>query len=332
MSLMENGIEVLSGQPNCQHLLTLLLQYNPLEKISPDSYFDHMCSLRVLNLSSTKIKSLPDSVSNLKQLRALILYWCIDLEKVPSLEKLKKLRVLDLSYTNIQELPSGVEAMVYLERLHLDGTNELRVIPAGIIPRLSHLEELTMHQSRWKWSSTTREGAGIEEIINSTRLAILKIHFKELSDFLPLYSLQANPTVQIRPSEPISTVRSRSRHKGRRDHELRWARSPPGPGGRKPQSRRRRCPDKDRGNSSKPGRYVTEKGIVSVGKNVTRRTVGDEVGAEGNFIFIKDAVYKKPDISLLPFPTHFIPSDEDTSELEPLVADLGEIDPFMTAD
>ncbi|KAJ8628499.1 hypothetical protein MRB53_021806 [Persea americana] len=189
MSLMENGIEVLSGQPNCQHLLTLLLQYNPLEKISPDSYFDHMCSLRVLNLSSTKIKSLPDSVSNLKQLRALILYWCIDLEKVPSLEKLKKLRVLDLSYTNIQELPSGVEAMVYLERLHLDGTNELRVIPAGIIPRLSHLEELTMHQSRWKWSSTTREGAGIEEIINSTRLAILKIHFKELSDFLPYATL-----------------------------------------------------------------------------------------------------------------------------------------------
>ncbi|KAJ8628498.1 hypothetical protein MRB53_021805 [Persea americana] len=147
-----------------------------------------------------------------------------------------------------------------------------------------------------------------------------------------LYSFQANPTVQIRPSEPISTVRSRSRDEGRRDHELRWARSPPGPGGRKPQSRRRRCPDKDRGNSSKPGRYVTEKGIVSVGKNVTRRTVGDEVGAEGNFVFIKDAVYKKPDISLLPFPTHFIPSAEDTSELEPLVADLGEIDPFMTAD
>lgn len=55
-------------------------------------------------------------------------------------------------------------------------------------------------------------------------------------------------------------------------------------------------------------------------------------GAEGNFVFIKDAFYKKPDVSLLPFPTHFIPSDEDTSDLETLVADLGEIDPFMTAD
>lgn len=55
-------------------------------------------------------------------------------------------------------------------------------------------------------------------------------------------------------------------------------------------------------------------------------------GAEGNFVFIKDAVYKKPNISLLPFPTHFIPEGEDTSELEPLTAELGEVDPFIAAD
>ncbi|XP_058108332.1 large ribosomal subunit protein uL3m-like [Magnolia sinica] len=59
---------------------------------------------------------------------------------------------------------------------------------------------------------------------------------------------------------------------------------------------------------------------------------GQVPGAEGNFVFIKDAVYKKPDISLLPFPTYFAPPDEETSELEPLVADLGETDPFMAAD
>ncbi|RWR88063.1 putative disease resistance protein isoform X1 [Cinnamomum micranthum f. kanehirae] len=138
ISLMLNDIKELSGEPNCQHLLTLFLQENPLQKISPDSYFNHMCSLRVLNLSFTLIKLLPNSVSNLKNLRAL----------------------------------------------HLDNTWELRVFPAGIIPRLSHLEELTMHRSRWKWSSKTGEGAGIEEIMNSTRLAILDIQFQELSNFL----------------------------------------------------------------------------------------------------------------------------------------------------
>ena len=55
-------------------------------------------------------------------------------------------------------------------------------------------------------------------------------------------------------------------------------------------------------------------------------------GAEGNFVFIKDAVFKKPDISLLPFPTYITPEGEDPSELEPLVADLGDIDPFLAAD
>ncbi|KAK6913604.1 Ribosomal protein L3, partial [Dillenia turbinata] len=59
---------------------------------------------------------------------------------------------------------------------------------------------------------------------------------------------------------------------------------------------------------------------------------GQVPGAEGNFVFIKDAVYKKPRTSLLPFPTYFAPSDEVTEDLEPLVADLGEIDPFMSAD
>ncbi|GER31468.1 50S ribosomal protein L3 [Striga asiatica] len=59
---------------------------------------------------------------------------------------------------------------------------------------------------------------------------------------------------------------------------------------------------------------------------------GQVPGATGNFVFIKDAVYKKPDISLLPFPTYFVPEDEDPEKLEPLVADTGDEDPFMMAD
>ncbi|KAF7144956.1 hypothetical protein RHSIM_Rhsim04G0248300 [Rhododendron simsii] len=59
---------------------------------------------------------------------------------------------------------------------------------------------------------------------------------------------------------------------------------------------------------------------------------GQVPGAEGNFVFIKDSVYKKPATSLLPFPTYFAQEDEDEAELEPLVADLGDVDPFMAAD
>lgn len=59
---------------------------------------------------------------------------------------------------------------------------------------------------------------------------------------------------------------------------------------------------------------------------------GQVPGAEGNFVFIKDAVYKKPDASILPFPTYFPAEDEDPTVLEPIIADLGDIDPFMVAD
>lgn len=55
-------------------------------------------------------------------------------------------------------------------------------------------------------------------------------------------------------------------------------------------------------------------------------------GATGNFVFIKDSIFKKPDISLLPFPTYFAPEDEDLSKLDPVIADLGDTDPFMAAD
>ncbi|KAI8024747.1 hypothetical protein LOK49_LG02G02463 [Camellia lanceoleosa] len=65
---------------------------------------------------------------------------------------------------------------------------------------------------------------------------------------------------------------------------------------------------------------------------ITRGKCFQVPGAEGNFVCIKDIVYKKLDISMLPFPTYFAPKDENKEELEPLVADLEEMDPFMAID
>lgn len=53
---------------------------------------------------------------------------------------------------------------------------------------------------------------------------------------------------------------------------------------------------------------------------------------EGDFIFLKDALYKKPDISTLLFLTYFSTEDEDVSSLKPLVADLGKTDLCMATD
>lgn len=54
-------------------------------------------------------------------------------------------------------------------------------------------------------------------------------------------------------------------------------------------------------------------------------------GPQGSFIFVKDSIYKKPDTALLPFPTYFTQEGEP-EDLEPLIADLGDVDPFMAAD
>ncbi|KAL3849544.1 hypothetical protein ACJIZ3_011426 [Penstemon smallii] len=69
MSLMKNEIsEIPEGtSPNCpNHKLTLI----------GDSFFSLMCGLCILDLSRTRITKLPDSVSELKSLNALILYDC----------------------------------------------------------------------------------------------------------------------------------------------------------------------------------------------------------------------------------------------------------------
>lgn len=43
-------------------------------------------------------------------------------------------------------------------------------------------------------------------------------------------------------------------------------------------------------------------------------------------MYIRDAFYKKPDFSVVPFPT-YEPNEDD--DLSPLIADYGEVDPFL---
>ncbi|XP_042954075.1 putative disease resistance protein At4g19050 isoform X10 [Carya illinoinensis] len=66
------------------------------EKITGD-LFKEMTNLQTLNLCAVSIKMLPSSLSNLKQLRWLILRRCPFLESLPNLKELTNLEVLDLS-------------------------------------------------------------------------------------------------------------------------------------------------------------------------------------------------------------------------------------------
>nr|XP_027060856.1 probable disease resistance protein At4g27220 [Coffea arabica] len=135
-----------SWSPNCPKLSTLLLPYFSIKRI-PDSFFRHMCGLKVLNLELCKgITELPNSVADLVNLTALILKGCEGLRSVPPLGKLKQLRELDLSWTKIQDLPQGLESLVNLERLNLGNCRSFRrkIIPKGTFSELHRLQWLVL--------------------------------------------------------------------------------------------------------------------------------------------------------------------------------------------
>ncbi|KAH9715756.1 Disease resistance protein SUMM2 [Citrus sinensis] len=83
--------------------------YRDFQRI-PECFFAHMHGLKILNLSYTDIEVLPNSISDLTNLRWLLLRYCRRLERVPSLAKLLALQCLDLEYTTIKEVPEDVKS------------------------------------------------------------------------------------------------------------------------------------------------------------------------------------------------------------------------------
>lgn len=102
VSLMCNWIHEIPTHisPRCPKLRTLILKHNESLTWISDSFFVHMSSLQVLDLSFTDIEVLPKSVSELNTLTSLLLTSCKRLKHMPSLAKLQALLRLDLSFTS----------------------------------------------------------------------------------------------------------------------------------------------------------------------------------------------------------------------------------------
>ncbi|KAK5834118.1 hypothetical protein PVK06_017992 [Gossypium arboreum] len=144
VSLMYNSISEISIDvlpTKCKLLTTLLLQGNPIKKISY-SFFTNMPCLSVLNLSFTKIESLPDSISELKNLTTLLLRGCRELRDLPCLSMLQELKKLDLHWTKIEEVPDGMDMLIKLRYIDLQ-VRTLKEIRAGLLPKLVHLRHLS---------------------------------------------------------------------------------------------------------------------------------------------------------------------------------------------
>ncbi|KAG5224076.1 disease resistance protein [Salix suchowensis] len=176
VSLMQNKFEKIpsSHSPICPNLSTLLLCQNHQLVFIAESFFKQLHGLKVLDLSHTGIEKLPESVSDLVSLTALLLIDCGRLSYVPSLEKLRALESLDLYGTSLEKMPQGMEFLSNLRYFRINGCGEKK-FPSGILPKLSHLQVFALGEC------CTVEGL---EVGCLGKLETLQCHFKGLSDFV----------------------------------------------------------------------------------------------------------------------------------------------------
>ena len=190
--LMNNKFSELPRGPNCPQLCALFLQKNPFLRVIPPSFFQRMPMLQILDLSHTKIRSLPQSLYGLSQLQRLFLRGCkLFMELPPEVGELSNLKVLDLEGTEIIRLPMDVGKLTNLTCLKMsfygdndnkkDNQYSNRIIPQSVMSNLSQLEELIIdvNPDDKQWNANVKDI--VEEVCSLNRLEALQLYFPEVS-------------------------------------------------------------------------------------------------------------------------------------------------------
>ncbi|XP_077247788.1 putative disease resistance protein At4g27220 [Tasmannia lanceolata] len=185
LSLMGTSISMLPEPPILPHLLTLLLQGSNGLKEIPHNLIEGMKALVVLDISNTKISSLPPSLAYLSNLRTLCLDECKRLNNISQLGGLEKLEVLSLRETRITELPIEIGQLSNLKVLDLTRSDALTMVAPNVISRLSKLEELYMGYSfnMWEVRGSSGDGskASFDEVASLACLTALHIHVRDVN-------------------------------------------------------------------------------------------------------------------------------------------------------
>ncbi|OMO93479.1 Disease resistance protein [Corchorus olitorius] len=123
------------GEP----ISSLLIDGSRLCREVPQTFFQSMQKLQVLSLFQPRLKSLPESISEMENLVVLVLRDCSLLNDVRGIEKLKKLIVLEIS---------GAPFLKVIEEVVFENLSELRIINLSALgieslpPSLSSLTEV----------------------------------------------------------------------------------------------------------------------------------------------------------------------------------------------
>ncbi|KAL9160827.1 hypothetical protein ABFS82_08G226000 [Erythranthe guttata] len=177
--------------PNCSLLFMQGSKF--LNTIGP-LFFDNMPDLCLLDLSNTRVRSLPESLFRLSKLKVLLLRNCYCVEEIPAeIEKLNNLEVLDLSGTRQYVLPAQIGELTLLKHLQLSifGSEykehypvlKCPTIPHNILSKLEALESLSISAHSEDDSWPEHAAALITYIVRLERLTFLHFYFPEMDTF-----------------------------------------------------------------------------------------------------------------------------------------------------
>jgi predicted DNA-binding WGR domain protein len=108
-----------------------------------------LTNLKELSLNKTKIVALPESISELSQLKSLNLTYCYSFAKLPlSIGNLEALEILNLAHCyQLTVLPESIHQLRNLKVLNLGYCNQLKKLPESI-GQLQNLEVLNLGNCR----------------------------------------------------------------------------------------------------------------------------------------------------------------------------------------
>ncbi|GFS30561.1 hypothetical protein Acr_00g0012600 [Actinidia rufa] len=201
ISFMDNQhLSNLSESPDCPMLSTLLLRGCSNLKVIPESFFDNMRRLHVLDLSSIGINSLPISISKLVTLRELCLNNCSNLNVLPvELSELKSLEVFEVTKTKLDCSLIWIFELTNLKRLKINDVRSWaakfvdseQILVPGLISKISQMEEFCVPNFFNDFGlSDKSEDIVASELSSFSSLSSLQFHFSNASNLQ--YFLQNN--------------------------------------------------------------------------------------------------------------------------------------------
>ena len=153
----------------------------------PNTFFEGMKQLKVLDLTRMQLPLLPLSLQCLTNLRTLCLDGC-KLGDMVIIAELKKLEILSLMDSDMEQLPREIAQLTHLRLLDLSNSSTIKVIPSGVISSLSQLEDLCMENSFTQWEGEGKSNACLAELKHLSHLTSLDIQIPD-AKLLPKDSL-----------------------------------------------------------------------------------------------------------------------------------------------